>query len=85
MCPEGCSLLPVFSCILNHVSSMPCMPLLSLMFSCAGLPCYALFLLQGSVANFVESEQLVTLDGGRVVASYVQVGTPQQQQQQLSV
>lgn len=29
--------------------------------------------LQGFVANFVETEQLVTLDGGRVVASYVQV------------
>lgn len=27
----------------------------------------------GAVANFVETEQLVTLDGGRVVASYVQV------------
>eukprot|EP00878_Enallax_costatus_P012861 GHUV01013429.1.p1 GENE.GHUV01013429.1~~GHUV01013429.1.p1 ORF type:complete len:332 (+),score=94.38 GHUV01013429.1:445-1440(+) len=27
---------------------------------------------QGYVANFVETEQLVTLDGGRVVASYVQ-------------
>lgn len=29
---------------------------------------------QGYAANFVETEQLVTLDDGRVVASYVQVG-----------
>lgn len=28
---------------------------------------------QGYAANFVETEQLVTLDDGRVVASYVQV------------
>jgi hypothetical protein len=29
---------------------------------------------KGAAANFVETEQLVTLDDGRVVASYVQVG-----------
>jgi len=29
--------------------------------------------LQGAVANFVESEQLVTLDNGSIVASFVQL------------
>ena len=30
-------------------------------------------LLQGAVANFVETEQLVFLEGGRLLASYTQV------------
>lgn len=28
---------------------------------------------QGAAANFVETEQIVSLDGGRVLGSYVQV------------
>jgi hypothetical protein len=31
-------------------------------------------LLQGAAANFVETEQVVTIDGGRLLASHVQVG-----------
>lgn len=40
----------------------------------AAVLCPAPPLLQGAVANFVETEQVVTIDGGRLLASYVQVG-----------
>lgn len=37
------------------------------------IPWTALCTAQGNVANFVESEQLVSLDNGALLASYVQV------------
>lgn len=42
--------------------------------------CCLCLCVQGAAANLVETEQLVTLDDGRVVASYVQVGQQQMQE-----